>query len=127
MLSILSILQFIAANIKQSPDRFVILDDQHVLDTKTGVKLHLYDDYFKITHAEKVIATKSDFSEEEQQALWSIKKEIANPEVELDKAKNYQAHVKLRRQTLSGLFETPTPVIEIIPPIAEEDTTAYSG
>lgn len=124
MLNILSILNFIALDAQRNPERFKVIDDQHLLDTKTGIKLHLYDDYFKITHDNAIVATKGDFTEDEQKAIWRIKQSITDPVISEEKRKNYQIATKARREALASLFENPKPILA---PTPEESTVEYTG
>tara|TARA_R110002124_G_scaffold92696_2_gene235409 strand:- start:2244 stop:2627 length:384 start_codon:yes stop_codon:yes gene_type:complete len=127
MLNISSILLHIHNLIKDGSERITILDDQHVLDTKTAVKLHLYDDWFKITHDDHVIATMRDFdSETEQPIIWKIKNLITDP-AKIEEGKvDYIAMIKERRSAISDLFENPVPIVED-EPIVEVNTVDYMG
>ena len=48
MLNILSILKHIHDGIQNADPRYTVQDDEHILDTKSGVLLHVYDNWFKI-------------------------------------------------------------------------------
>ena len=74
MLNIASILKFIQQSLIDNSDRYVVTDEEHILDTHTGIELHIYDDWFKITHDDNVIATMRDFDTTiEQPIVWEIK------------------------------------------------------
>ena len=126
MLNIRSILVFIYEGIKRKDQRFKIEDDEHILDTKTGVELHLYDNTGKITHGEDIVAEMAYFTPEEQHVLLEIKKLITDPEKVKQKIAHYPVMVSEARARFAGLFENPEPV-NIMNPIAESNTTNYSG
>jgi len=54
MLSIESILKFVHENL--SNPRFKKLNEEHIVDEKTGIEFHMYDDWFKMTKGEDIIA-----------------------------------------------------------------------
>lgn len=124
MLNILTILNYVKTNLNDVNGRFNIIDDEHIIDTKTGVEFHMYDDSFKLTYGDDTIATMNDMTTEEQSIVWSIKQLITSPE----KARQRQAErpelIKQRRQKLSDLFEHPTPPHTLT---AEPDATPYVG
>ena len=106
-------------------DRFVILDDEHVLDSKTGIEFHLFDEDFKITHGDKTIATKQDFTEEEQTCVMAMKYKITDPILSKERKEKYPLELKARREHFANLFEYPEPTIGA--PIEEEGTDEYIG
>ena len=127
MLEIESILDYIREGVLSDPERFEVVDDEHVIDTKTGVELHVYDDWFKITRDGETIATMQDFDTGvEQPIIWKIKGLITEPEVMEQKKIHHMSMIKQRRKSLSDLFESPEPVAHehIIP---ESETTKYTG
>jgi hypothetical protein len=126
MLSISSVLEFIKRAVDEKDPRYDVLNDEHVLDLKSGVELHMYDDWFKVTYKDEVIATKTDFTKKEQDIIWTIKQAISDPEDAKFKDDNYTELQKGRREKLSALFESPTPVDEGLPE-EEADTTDYQG
>lgn len=127
MLKIESILNYIRNKISDGSDRFAVIDDEHVLDANTGIKLHIYDDWFKLTRNGEVIATMQDFDTGiEQPIIWEIKKLITKPEVISDKQANYMPLIKERREMLSSYFESPEPITNKIV-IAEDDAEVYIG
>lgn len=125
MLNILSILTY-AASLVGKDDRFIILDEEHVLDSKTGVKFHLYDDYFKLTHDDKLVAVKSDFTGKEQDAIFAIKVAIAGNETMEQKKALYQQKQAARRANLASLYENPIPT-KTNEPVEEQNTVQYGG
>ena len=126
MLSILSVLKFIREAVNAKDSRYKVLDDEHVIDTSSGVELHMYSDWFKVTHNDVTIATKADFTRDEQEVVWLIKQSISDPEKSIYIAENYTKLQKARREKLSDLFEKPTPVAGGLP-LAEEGTIEYQG
>ena len=125
MLNIKSILKFVLLSMEGGADRFVVVDDEHVLDSKTGIEFHLFDEDFKITHGDKVVATKNDFSQEEQACVMQMKYKITDPELSRERKENYPMELKARREHFAALFETPEPTIKTM--IEEEDTVDYKG
>lgn len=125
MLKISSIIGFIENGVKNKDDRFVILNDEHILDSKTGVEFHLFDDDFKVTHGDKLIATKQDFSIEEQSCLMEIKELITDPQLSKERREKYPMELKKRRELFSDLFENPQPTVNKVE--EETDTTEYVG
>ena len=127
MLEIQSILEYIKDEITDESERFEVVDDEHVLDNKTGIQIHVYDDWFKITRDGELIATMQDFDTGiEQPIIWQIKSLITDPEVMEHKKLKHMPMLKERRQMLSDLFESPEP-IEYEDAIAEVGTTKYAG
>tara|TARA_R110000764_G_scaffold9950_3_gene31158 strand:+ start:571 stop:954 length:384 start_codon:yes stop_codon:yes gene_type:complete len=127
MLNIASILKFIKKGLVSGAERYVVVDDEHVLDTDTGVKLHIYDDWFKLTHNDEVIATMRDFDTTvEQPIIWDIKRLITPPELIEKREESYMDDIKERREQFSNRFEYPEPVkgtnIEM-----EVDAEEYTG
>jgi len=129
MLNIESVLEYIRDEIMADSERFEILSDEHVLDTKTGVKLHVYDDWFKMTRDGETIATMRDFDTGiEQPIIWQIKGLITDPELMEQKKLDYMPMIKERRKVLSDLFEDPEPVnYEDKEVVTEVGTTKYIG
>ena len=125
MLNIKSILKFILTSMEEGVDRFVVLNDEHVLDSKTGIEFHLFDEDFKVTHGDKVIATKNDFSEEEQSCVMQLKYKITDPTLSKERKEKYPMELKARREHFAALFETPEPTIKTM--IEEEVTVEYTG
>jgi hypothetical protein len=127
MLNIASILNVIKKGLVTGDSRYVIIDDEHVLDSSTGVKLHIYEDWFKVTYDEAVIATMRDFDTTvEQEVVWDIKRLITPPELIERRKLSYMDDIKERREKFSYKFEYPEPVgktkIEL-----EEGTQEYTG
>ncbi len=126
MLDIQSILEYISDGVSSGLERFSIGEDS-VLDTKTGVEIHVYDDWFKLTRGGEVVATMQDFDAGvEQPVIWQIKQLISDPDVMEQKKQDHLIMIKERRKLLSELFESPEPIVnnEIV---AESGTTKYSG
>jgi len=126
MLNIESILTHIYEEVKKQSPRFVISDDEHIIDTKTGITLHMYDNWFKITYNDANVIVKDDFTTEEQAKVWTIKQLITPPEVLENRKINFKPLQDARRVKLSSLFEKPIPGSLNIP-VAEEDTIPYIG
>lgn len=124
MLSIKSILAYIHQNI--ADERYQKLDEEHIIDEQTGVEIHLYDDWFKLTKGDEVIATMNDFTSSEQDIIWGIKQSIVDPDIAEAKRLNYHTDMANRRSKLSMLFEHPEPE-ESKHPIVEDNTTEYTG
>ena len=126
MLNIKTILDFVHRGVATSDARFLVMDDEHVKDTKTGVEFHLYDDGGKITHDEKIIAKVEYFTEEEKAVLFEIKKLITDPAIVAKKLAHYPVMIKEARATFSGLFEKPNPPVNKEPAV-EPNTQPYRG
>jgi len=127
MLNIASVLNFIKKGLAEGLERYVVNDDEHIIDKLSGVELHIYDDWFKITHQGKVIATMRDFDTTiEQPIVWDIKALITSPDVMSDRKENFMVDIKQRRGVLSDIFENPEPVVnEGI--VLEDETEEYNG
>ncbi len=126
MLELKSILTHVLNGIKNKDQRYIVKDDEHVVDTKTGVTYHLYDEWVKLTHEGESVIFKENFLESEQGLIWEIKGIITPPEVSENKTKNYKAISADRRKKLSDLYENPAPLTEAMP-IAEEGAETYQG
>jgi hypothetical protein len=126
MLNIESIFKYIHDQIAAGSHRYTLIDDEHVLDTESGVKLHLYDDWIKITYDDDVVAKMNDFTQSEQDILWGIKQMITDPEEAKQKIENYPLMLKKRREKLSELLENPKPVTSK-DPVVEQGTEQYMG
>lgn len=109
MLNIKSILEFVKDGVVRKDARFVIEDDEHLLDKNTGVAYHVYDSWFKVSQDGDAVITADDFTPEEKEIVWEIKKAITTPEDMKQKELNYKALQKSRRECLSDLYEFPTP------------------
>lgn len=123
MYNILSILMYISNLIKTADPRIVKLDEEHIIDTKTSVKFHLYDDYFKVTHGDETILTNQQMTAQEQEAMWGLKMLIQDPAVTEQRKKEYPDLVRSKRRLLSDLFADPKP----IGIMEEDDTMEYTG
>jgi len=127
MLKIESILEYIRDAIMAESDRFQVIDDEQILDVDTGVKLHVYDDWFKVTRDDEVVATMRDFDTGiEQPLIWEIKSLITDSKVMEKKKEDYMPMIKERRKELSELFESPMP-IESHRVVVESDAEDYTG
>ena len=126
MLELKSILNFVLTNVKDRPDLFEIIDDEHVLHTVSHVKFHMYDDSFYMTHGDDKIVNNNYFNKEEREIVLKIKELITDPAVSAKRAADYPRMIKEGRERLAGLFENPQPVI-IKGPVIEEGTTQYTG
>lgn len=126
MLNILSILTFVHDGVMNKHERFHIANDEHIKDTKTGVEIHLYDDWFKLTREDETIVKMSDFTVPEQDVMWKIKQLIVDPETAREREENHEKYLLERRQSLSQYYENPVAVTDdIVKP--ESDTTEYVG
>ena len=126
MLNIHSVLKFILLGLEDAVERFKIVDDEHVIDSHTGVELHLYDGWFKLTRGDDVIIEMINFSEDEKQVLWDIKTIITEPATMKEREDNYISNTQKRRQKLSDLFENPQP-LKVKSPVMETGTVDYTG
>ncbi len=126
MLNLDSIFNYILKGIQGGDERFVIIDDEHILDKNTGVKFHLYDGWFKITRNDEVVVEMDNLSKVEHVTLWGIKKAITDPVTMKEREDNYATTTKLRREKLSDLFEYPEPIM-VKSPVMEPDTEEYTG
>lgn len=107
-------------------DRYIKVDSEHILDSSTGVKYHLYDDWLKLTHDDKVVLKSTDLTPQEQSLIWDIKQLITDPVEAARLKQEYPDKIKTRRKALSDLYENPTPAV-IRDPIVETDTEEYKG
>ena len=126
MLEIKSVLNHIMQGIAKQDPRFIVEGDEHITDTKTGITLHVYDNWFKITRNEDNVMTKDDFTPEEQVVVWNIKKLITDPAVLKQREIDYKPLQIARREALSVLFENPTPLKDNAP-VAEPGAVPYRG
>ena len=101
-------------------------NDERIIDNQTGVEIHAYDDWFKLTRNGEVIAKMDDFGPQEQEVVWQIKQAITDPEVARKRKEEYPNALKCRREKLSNLFEYPEPIVSKTP-VMEENTTDYQG
>ncbi|AUR86167.1 hypothetical protein NVP1083O_21 [Vibrio phage 1.083.O._10N.286.52.B9] len=126
MLNLNSIFQFMLSEMKSGGDRFIKVDDEHVIDSTTGVEYHLYDDSFKMTHNGKLIAKDDFFTKDEQCSIWEIKTLITDPALVEKRKAEYPLMIKSGREKLSLLYENPQP-LTVSAPILEDDTITYMG
>lgn len=126
MLNLLSVLKHVSSGIQEEEPRYIVQDDEHILDMKSGVLFHVYDNWFKLTYEDKNVITKDDFTVEEQEQFWEIKKLITAQEKLLEMKENYKPLQIERRNKMSDLFENPVPV-NPLKPVEEEGTTTYIG
>ena len=127
MLKISDILMYVYRGVKAKDTRFTVVDDEHICDTKTGVKYHLYDDTTKITYGDKTIIKQVHFTPEEQTILFELKKLITDPETVAKKTAEYPKVLHQARQSFSDLYETPSPMPAKVAPTAEVDAKPYTG
>lgn len=126
MLNIKSILTHIHNGVLSKDERYKILNSEHVLDKNTGVELHLYNEWFKVSHGDDIVASMPDFTSEEQEVVWKIKTLLVDPLEYAEMQKNFPAMLKSRRMSLSALYERPQPAFKL-EPIEESGTTEYKG
>jgi transcription-repair coupling factor (superfamily II helicase) len=126
MLNLESVIKFIAKGVEEKHPRYKVIDEEHVIDVDTGVELHMYNEWFKLTYDGDVIATIRDFTVEEQQAVWSIKQLIIDPVKAQHEELKYNELQKKRREDLSKYFENPIPTKSKEPSV-EENTVIYTG
>lgn len=126
MLNIASILAHVYSGLKANLERYIVIDDEHVLDIATGVKYHLYDDWYKVSHDEKVLLKKDQFTKDEQEILWKVKKLITDPEKSKRLAQEYPKAVQSSRERFSKLYEHPVPVPNKFSSL-ESGTEEYKG
>ena len=124
MLNINSIFKFLHDELTKGSSRIVKIDDEHLIDSKTGVEYHLYDDEFKITHNDDLIAKGAYFTKGEQSTMWAIKDLITDPVEVARKKEAYPMTVKTARERLSSLYENPQP---IQPVVDDDDAEIYTG
>lgn len=126
MINILEILEYVYKGVRDDDPRFVVEDDEHVLDTKTGIEYHLYDNGGKVTYGEKIVARLEYYRKPEQMILMAIKNLITDPNVMEQKIAHYPVMLKEAREEFASYYENPTPVMNRKPE-EEEDTTSYNG
>lgn len=116
MINIASIIKYWLDGVARGDTRFTVVDDEHVVDTKTGVKLCMYDDWFKFVGADGVtLATRGDFTVVEQELVWRLKQSLLSAEEREAKSAGWPAAMKMRREGLSNAFENPPPVDDGVP------------
>ena len=127
--SLESILEYVYNGVKSGSDRFIVVDDEHLKDVKTGAEYHLFDDNFKITYGGNVVATLPDFNVEEskeQAIVMEIKELITDPAKSKERKERYEVQRLERRAAFAALYADPQPV----PPnseTVEKGTVAYTG
>ena len=126
MLNISSILKFVLHSVQNGDTRMTVIDDMHIMDTKTGVEYHLYDDYCKMTYKGENILTISYLTKDEQSTIWDLKQLITDPAKAKEKQDNYPAVMTKQREIFSGLYENPEPVMPDYAP-AENTGEEYVG
>lgn len=126
MINIASILKHIAQSIAKKDPQYKVLDDQHIVDTKTSAEFHLYNDWVKVTYDDAIVITMSDFTQEEQAAIWDLKQLITDPGEREHQKANYNELLKGRRQDFADLFENPEPLATGFP-VEETNTEMYKG
>lgn len=126
MLQITSILSHIHKGVASQDPRFIVTGDEHVLDTKTGTTLHVYDNWFKVTYEDENVVVKEDFTTDEQNIVWEIKKLITPAEVLKEREANHKPLQIARRAKFSAHYENPTPQA-VNAPEAEENADIYMG
>ncbi len=126
MLDIKSILTFILSCVSKKDPRFVIKGYEHVTDTKTGITIHMYDRWFKITYDDENVAVQDDFTILEQEVVWKIKEAITPREVLQERHDDYKPLQCARRKSLSDLYQNPTP-LNNTEPTEEVGAVAYKG
>ena len=126
MLKISSILHFIYKGVANGDPRFIVKGDEHVTDTSTGVTVHVYDNWFKLTYDDENVTVKDDFTIDEQEIIWEIKKLITPVEVLEERQANYKPLLQERRRKLSDLYENPT-AMDRGTPVVDEGTEEYVG
>lgn len=126
MLNIDSILIYIYNGVRSKDPRFVVLDDEHVLCTLTGVEFHLYDNAGKVTHGDNVVALIDQFNPRQKQMLFDIKKLISDPKVLAEKEIKFRAQADEAMALFSDLFENPRQP-EKTEDSSGENTTMYKG
>ena len=127
--SVESILKYIYKALESGSDRFVILDEEHIMDTATGVEFHLFDDYFKVTHNGETIVSMPDFYQtkaQEQKIVNSIRELILDPEGEQERREKYHKDVMARRSAFVELYDNPKPAHTSCEEL-EEGTVEYTG
>lgn len=127
MYSIESILRFMHKGVSEKHDRFKVIDDETVMDMNTGITLHLYDDWFKMTYDGKPVIMQNDFTPTEQEIVWGIKQAITDPSKARERQALYPVRQKERRAMLSECFEHPKPLVMKGAVEVEEDTHEYTG
>ncbi len=109
-------------------ERFIIPDDEHVIDTATGVTYHIHDHWYKLTYGEddRTVATQDDFTDEVLDVIREVKELISPPGVLDKKREELRPLWEARMQLLSDLYENPTPMNSTLP-VTELGTKKYKG
>lgn len=130
MLNVNGILKAILKDITEGSEVIRVIDDQHFIDTMTGVEFHLYNgyyDYFQMTRDGEKPVSISSFTPEEAKTVMEIKEAITDPQTALDKKENYEMHLMQDRERFSSWFENPKPAKEFFQAKieTEEDVEEY--
>lgn len=126
MLNIQSIFKHVLTELMQKSPRIKVIDSEHIYDTKTGAKYHMYDEYFKITYDGEPILKTGHLTPEEQSVIWEIKQLITDPMEAQKKMEEYPAMLKKKREQFSEIYEHPSPPMSK-EPMVEANTTEYQG
>ena len=126
MLNIKSILSYILSEVDRGSERIVKVDDEHFIDSKTGVEYHLYDNSFHMTHGGDEVISSEYLSKGEQEVVWAIKDLITDPDKKREKIEKYSEWSENARLKFSALYENPQPIV-VKEPTVESDTEQYEG
>lgn len=126
MLNILSILEYVVRGLEDADSRFTIIDDEHFMDSVTGIQFHIYDDWSKMTHDGKMVAKSDYLTREEVEQFRKMKTLIASPEAIAKRLEEYPRVVYAARKEFARHYEVPQPLQDKIVE-AEEGTIAYTG
>jgi len=126
MLALISVLNYVKNGVAKKDPRFTVIDDEHIMDTKTGIEFHIYDDYFQMTHGDDVVGKPNYFTKQEQATVWEIKQLITDPAKASARKEAYPAMIGSKREYLSSLFESPMPMNTGLPK-AEVGAREYAG
>ncbi len=126
MYKAISIITAVKNGIASGNERFVVPDDEHVIDTITGVTYHIYDHWYKLAYDGKTVATMDDFSPEVLEVIVEIKELISAPGVLNEKREKLKPLWEARMQQFSDLYENPMPTNSALT-VKELGTEDYIG
>ena len=125
MLNIKSILERLLHEITSKTGRVEVKDWERILDTKTGVELHIFDNSLRAMHDGNEIIRSDGLTEQEKDVVWQIKEVIAGPEKMMRRAEEYPSVIAAQREAFADHFENPQPIFDGV--IEEQGTEEYKG
>ena len=120
-----SIFTFMLEQLTGNTGRIQVIDPQHVFDTKTCLKLHLYDADFKVTHSDKTVLYHYDLPDDVKRIVGQIRDVITTPEYRTQREELYPQEQQARINRFKELAVVPTK--ELTGKVVDEGTVVYTG